>query len=419
LARLINAASACCRGYGDRMLERPLPWDNWDLFADALGRGGDSPRRHAADRAVTVLRDVLGEGWLQDGDLPAEVVHANTHTLAFVRLLELALRLEQFADVSGVARLRKTLRENRTPESWYHVQLQLEIAELLAATGATIEVERGPTGGWPADVVATMGEAPVPIEAFAIFTSLAWREAVGTSDAISSRLVQTQAVHNVTVVAAFHGSDPNRDELEAWLGEVDMTAAAVASDGTARTVKSPVADARIHHTGDEVPSSFNGPDIAGSPFARILDRLNDKHQQVASGPDGVWLRVDLLDGVWQFSPWAYSPLPEKLAAMDDQLRQQFVDAAGLAGFVVSTGAASAYGSVEEESVQIASGSVGLRRKLYPLRGRETLIIPMPAATAEQANLLTVSYANEPASLDRSLKRVGVGTANEVFPRSPD
>ncbi len=398
----------------------PVPWASWDLLAEATAREPGTPRARAAEKAIAILRSVLGEDWLNvdAAQIPQEIALSFSHTLAFVQLLALALRLQEFSEISGAAVLRRNLRTDRRPELWRHVELQLELAALAAAAGADIEFERGSKDGWPADVVATLEGTSVLFEAFSVFTSEAWRDADRGSDEIVNRVLASQIRHNLSIVADFHGGVLAPDELEDWLQRLEAAAEEVAKDGEPRTVIAGVVSAGIGPADKGPPSRFSGPPIVFSGWERMLGKLEQKSRQTSASPDGVWLRVDVLDGLWQFTEWARYDLAQKLLVMEEQLRQAFAAAANVAGFIVSTGAAMAQGRFRDEAFQSERGSVALRRNLAPLRVRETLIVPMSDQGLSCVDFLATAYAAEPSSLDRSLQPAGLGTVDEIFPREP-
>jgi hypothetical protein len=398
----------------------PPPWDNWDLLAETTAREPGTPRALAAQKAIGIIRSVLGEGWLKEADaaeIPSEVALAFSHTIAFAQLLELALRLQEFGDVPGAAVLRRNLKTDRRSNSWRHVQLQLELAALAGAAGAGIAFECGPKDGWPADVVATLDDAPVPFEAFSVFTSQEWREADRASDEIVNRVLAPQIRHNLSIVTDFHGSVLAPGELEDWLQRVEAAAEEVAKDSQSRTVAAGVVSAAIASADNGPPSRFSGPPIVFNGWERMLGKLEQKSRQASTSPDGVWLRVDVLDGIWQFSEWGRYELGQKLIVMEEHLRHGFGQTAGLAGFIVSTGAALAQGRFADEAVQSEHGSVALRRNIAPIRVRETLIVPMTDQAVSTAEFLATAYITEPSSLDRSLQLAGLGIVDEIFPRA--
>lgn len=320
------------------MSTSPPPWDNWDLLVETTGREPGTPRALAAERAIGILRAVLGENWL-DADaaqIPTEVAFAFSHTVAFAQLLERALRLDEFGKVPGAAALRRALKTDRQPDSWRHVQLQLELASLTVAAGASVAFERGPKDGWPSDVIATLHGTPVPFEAFSVFTSQEWRTADRVNDEIVDRILGRQIRHNLSIVADFNGSVLASDELEDWLRRVEAAAEDVAKDGKARTVTAGIVSAAIEPADIGPPSRFNGPPIVFNGWDRILRRLEQKSKQASASPDSVWLRVDSLDGIWQFSEWGRYELGQKLIVMEEHLHRGFGNTVELAGFIVST-----------------------------------------------------------------------------------
>lgn len=399
----------------------PAPWESWDLLTEATARESGTPRALAAEKAIGILRSILGEGWLDvdPAQIPHEIALGFSHTLAFVQLLELALRLHEFSDAAGSAVLRRNLRKDRRPESWRHVELQLELAALTAAAGAEIEFERGAKDGWPADVVATLNGASASFEAFSVFKSQEWREAEQESDVIVNRILAQQIRHNLSIVSDFHGRVLAPDELEDWLQRLETAAEDVAEDGEPRTVAAGVVSAAIAPADRGPASRFSGPPIVFNGWHRMLGKLERKSRQTSASPDGVWLRVDVLDGIWQFTEWARYDLSQKLLVMEEYLRQGFAGDPSLAGFIVSTGAVMAQGTFKDEAVQSERGSVALRRTLEPLRVRETLIVPMSARASDLVDYLATAYAAEPDSLDRSLHLAGLGTVDEIFPREMD
>jgi len=262
-----------------------------------------TPRALAAEKAVGLIRSTLGEDWLdpEPAQIPHEIALASSNTLAFVQLLELALRLDEFRDVPGSAVLRRSLKRDRGPDVWRHIELQLELAALAAAVGADVEFERGPADGWPADVVVTLDGASVPFEAFSIFKSQDWREAEQESDAVGNRVLAAQITHDVSIVADFRGRVLAPDELEDWLQRLEAAAKDVARDGELRSVAAGAVSAEIAPANRAFPSRFSGPPIVFNGWQRMLGKLEQKSRQTAASPECVWLRVDVLDGLWQFT----------------------------------------------------------------------------------------------------------------------
>lgn len=389
--------------------------DGWDELAEMIARPGNTPRARAARAAIETMRLTLGEEWLAEGWVPPELALAFSHTIAFAQLLELALRLSSFREAPGAGVIRQGLRSNRTTERWRHVQLQLELAALAGAVGADAKFETRSEHGWPADVVLEHAHESVAFETFAVFTSDEWRAATGASDEISDRLFALELKHHLSLVVDFQGENLSPKELESWLRGVEQAADLVVSDGREREVTSGQVRARLARNDSGPPSSFRGPPITANPWRRIVRKLDAKREQVSANTDSVWLRVDLLEGMWQFSEWARAPLPEKLAVMRDYLRAEFTQAAGLAGIVVSSGAAWAQGRFDDEDAVADDGSIALRRNLRPLRVRETLIIPLrSSATSGTVDLLRNAYTQEPESLDLAIREAGLGTLDEVF-----
>lgn len=251
-----------------------------------------------------------------------------------------------------------------------------------------------------------------------MFTSQEWREADRASDEIVNRVLAPQIRHNLSIVADFHGGVLAPDELEDWLQRFEAAADEVATDGEPRTVTAGVVRADIAPVDRGPPSRFSGPPTVFNGWERMLGKLEQKSRQTSTSPDGVWLRVDVLDGLWQFTEWARYDLGQKLIVMEQYLHHGFGQTAGLAGFIVSTGAALAQGRFADEAVQSAHGSVALRRNIAPIRVRETLIVPMTDQAVSITEFLATAYDEEPSSLGRSLQLADLGTVDEIFPRVP-
>jgi hypothetical protein len=400
-------------------------------FAELEERFHNVPERTEAWRAaglwaLGVLKQVLGEQWPgktslgRDGNawVVADLCGAHSHTRHYARLLELALWLDGLASAPGMARVRQALRDDRTPGRWEHTRLQLEIAALAQARSASVSFEgAGRTGrdSWPADVEAVIGERTVALETFAILPSDAWLAKVERTDAIQARLHRLEHRHQVACNVDFGGESlDGGDSLERFFTQIEYGATIVAAGAEHHTAREGRA---VAHIARAIPSGFNGPPIQiESAWERVAARLGEKQTQVGRREDTVWLRVDLLEGMWQFSHWSQAPLRVKLDLIAPQIEAALGGSeAHVAGVVVSSGSAWAQGHFEPEDAATAGGRRALRRLIAPIRVRETLVIPLGAGAEEDAVWLARLYEDEPSWLPSALQRSELPALAEMFP----
>jgi hypothetical protein len=99
-------------------------------------------------------------------------------------------------------------------------------------------------------------------------------------------------------------------------------------------------------------------------WPRITSKLRGKAEQAqASGCN--WIRVDLLDGTWAFTPWARASLREKIDEMARQLLPVLAPYPGISGVVLSNGPSVAQGDFVGESARTTQDSYALRRSCRP------------------------------------------------------
>ena len=130
---------------------------------------------------------------------------------------------------------------------------------------------------------------------------------------------------------------------------------------------------------------------------------------------GGWLRVDILDGTWHFTPWARAVLRAKIDEMAKQVRPLLSQVPGITGVVLSSGAGVAQGQFYGESARSSGNSYGIRRALPAVRVRETMIVPVSAAGRDQARFWLDLYDAEESWLNWALQRCRLPALTEVFP----
>jgi hypothetical protein len=406
-----------------------------DRFSEFESRLAATPERTEAWHRVglwslNALKDLLGETW--PGDtwrvtdkrlakpwLPAELCAAHYHTRHYARLVELALRLTELGPLPGMAAVRTALRTDRTPHRWEHTLLQLEVGALAHAAGAAVAFEgaRLPnrqSPGWPADVEVSVEERHMAIETFAVLPSDAWLAAVGRTDEIQARIRAIEQRYDVVCDVDFGGETlAHADSLQKFFDQIEYGAAIVAAGAASHTAHEGRATA---HIGRDIHSRFSGPAIVNdSAWERIAARLEAKQQQVGISDDPIWLRVDLLEGLWQFTPWSQAPLATKLELITPQIEDALHRSGGfVSGVLLSSGSAWAQGRFEDEGAYALHGRRALRRLIAPIRVREMLVIPRRDATDDSAWLTSI-YDREARWLPEALERAGLPSLHAIFP----
>ncbi len=114
-----------------------------------------------------------------------------------------------------------------------------------------------------------------------------------------------------------------------------------------------------------------------------------------------WLRLDLLDGTWQFSELARRTLPEKSQWIAALVAQEAART-GIAGAVVSSGPLISPRAQAQEYAG-PGGIFGLRRGIDALRVRETVVVPLSPQGVRQAEMWRDLSDAEPPWLENALR----------------
>lgn len=192
------------------------------------------------------------------------------------------------------------------------------------------------------------------------------------------------------------------DETEDLLSEIEQTAAMVRADAVPRDVTQPGIEIHLAPWSASRDSevTLEGPVTRGAEWRRARGIINAKAQDWAGSPMPVWLRFDLLDGTWLFSDWAQRSLPDKTAWMA-ALITEAVAGTDVVGAIASCGPRLDPAS-SDETCTAAGGITGLRRRLDPLRARETIIVPLSSTGAKTAPMWSSLYDSEPRWLADAL-----------------
>jgi hypothetical protein len=275
----------------------------------------------------------------------------------------------------------------------------------------SVERRRQP-GVPPVDVLFGTPVGLVAAEAKAILLDDLTRAGIAFSDTISDRLNQVRDGYDVEfdgqITVKLTGS-----ELEMWHAQLAAAAAQVAADDQVRVVQHAAGTISVIPGRKADGAVFKGPLESGGGWPRVGSILRQKAEQAVHA-GASWLRVDVMDGLWQFSPWARSSLPAKVSALAAATRRELSAVEGLAGAVISSGACQAQGIFREESCRGAKGEVGLRRLIPPMRVRETVVVPLCADDQPSAEMWIELYDSEPDWLDWALSENDLGKRSDIF-----
>jgi hypothetical protein len=135
------------------------------------------------------------------------------------------------------------------------------------------------------------------------------------------------------------------------------------------------------------------PTVIADGWRRTRQRILDKAAK-DYGPTPHWVRIDVLDGLWQFTPWAGYSLADKVHAVATQLRKDLERHRKIAGLVLSSGATQAQGTFTNETYTSRTGPAGCRRVLPAGRVRDTVVVPLQVEASGDADLWLRMYDKE-------------------------
>jgi hypothetical protein len=235
------------------------------------------------------------------------------------------------------------------------------------------------------------------------------RSAIGTDGMI----IDPHWQYDVSVAGDLGGhlGDPEAAEL---LQRIAAAAQAVADTGQEQPVAFGGAQLRV------LPPGTAGYELRGGVqtsqgWPRVERRLLQKAAQAARAGGG-WLRADLMDGTWQFTPWARASLREKVDQIAELLKSALCQVDGITRVVASSGACVAQGQFHGESARTPDHCYGFVRPLPGARVRETMIIPVSPGGRDEADLWAGLYNSEDSWLDWALGQARLPGCRQVFGR---
>lgn len=198
-------------------------------------------------------------------------------------------------------------------------------------------------------------------------------------------------------------------ETRAWLAAVEAVAESTAGLPGAYAVPSEIGVVTVHREAARPGAALFTGAVQYRDGSRRLGRtLSAKAVQVR-GPWPAWIRVDRLDGLFQFTDWAKMLPQERLAAIAAAIRFNVQWPGNAEGVVLSTGPAVSLGATnattEDATVQTSDGAL-VRRLLAPHLVRDTLVIPLRDHGDSRVGWWARAYGREPEWLDQGLERAG-------------
>jgi hypothetical protein len=394
--------------------ERPT-WDFYRRMASSTAAGPG--RRAAVMWALDELERRMGPDWLERywfaaGHVPEEVNLGFGHLAAFGNLLDFALRLHVLDRAPGIGQVQREMRTDLRDERRLHSALQLEIAALGMRAGFAVALEsRVGRGSPPSDVVMLRDEERLQVETFAILRDEGSQEAARYWDWLLEQVQHLMWRHDVGIDGDI-SQRLDHDGSAELLRLIDAAARSAVAAGNEQALEFGGSSLRVLPPGNGACELRGGVEESKG-WPRIEGKLVQKADQ-ASAAGGGWLRADVRDGTWQFTPWAKAGLRAQIDEIAQAVKAVHGQLSGIDGVVLSSGALLAQGEFRGESVRTPDECYGLRRVLPAARVRETMIVPLTPRGREQANTWRELYNDEESWLDRALKQAGLPPRDQIF-----
>ncbi|MES9607084.1 hypothetical protein [Actinomadura sp. NPDC000929] len=390
-----------------------LTWQDLDrlISSNGLTDQGVETTRWALMR----LRMLLGDSWLarqyrKQGWIPGELLFAGTHVYGLPHALWFILQLDHAVTEPTFTKIRAELRRGADPSMWRHTLLQLEVARAAQDRGSIATFEPAIPGSSRHGDLLIDGDTDRPwmVETTTVPRAAVDRDWQSYEDGLMAAIRQIELRHNVTCTVALDGHMV-KDDTQAWLDAVEAVAESTTGSVGANPVPSEIGVVTVHRGAVPVGTvRFTGAVQQRDGWRRLGGTLSAKAVQVRS-PWPAWIRVDCLDGLFQFTDWAKLEPQERLAEIAAAIRELVQWPENAEGVVLSTGPAVSLGATDptaETATTRTSDGTFVRRLLAPHLRRETLVIPLRNHDNERAGWWEHAYAGEPGWLDQDLKAAG-------------
>ncbi len=383
---------------------------SWDSLRQRLTKAVFSPAGSAAlEQAIDQAERLLGPSWPRrqferKGWWPSEFNLLAFHAAVLPQFLALVMRLEDAAEEPTFATVLRGLKRGVTSTDWRHALLQLEVSRALRSSGTTIIFEPEISGSRnKADLMITPSEgSPFLVETTSLARAdvdQAWEE---YEHKVWQAVTALELRHNVRIAVELID---HRDEAETttWLAAIETAAAN--SEHEVQRVESPMGRAEVRRAGSPMPErTFVGAVATRDGWRRLGRALQAKARQ-SEGSLSVWLRVDALDGFFQFTEFATLDWAERVERVAANLREDLAGASHLAGVVLSSGQAVAVGATDstaENQTTRSTGGCGLRRLISAHTVRETVVVALRDDVTDQRERWIAAYDTEPDWLSQDL-----------------
>lgn len=396
--------------------KRPMTWTDWALpFEDS--RCLTPAGLHVAQWAVSVLERTFGSDFLQRAVPRAHPVFSmgfwpglNDVAWVYANIFQLAAQIEMLtrAESHDVHLVLLEMSQDLQESRWIHSLLQLELASLGLRAGWSSQFEPKLSTLNSADLCLTREASRILVETVAMRNSNRDRKALRFFQTMSQQLSALE-VHYAVHISGQLGEPLSPEEQAQWMQEIEAVAQSVARNGIIRLA--------LNQRGGRLeiarePSTLTTTKLEGVPvtengWGRLVARLNDKANQT-KGAGPVWVQLEELSGLWQFTPLQTLSLQAKLDRLLPDLQRELAAFPDLAGIILSPAVLWA-GHVPLESRNARIERIGGTAVRVPLPGhrvRETIIVTRPGYTQEEARIFADWYEQEATWLDWALEQLG-------------
>ena len=308
--------------------------------------------------------------------------------------------------------MRAEMRGDVRDERRWHSALQLEVAALAARDGFTVALEAAsPASARPSDVTLVRDGQELRVETFLLLPDEGTQEATAFWDKFSQDTLWIGGEFNVGISGDL-GRRVSGEDYQELLRQIRVAAGEAAATGQRQPVEYGGARLLILPPGEH-DYQLNGAIEESRGWPRTESKLVKKARQAAEAGGG-WLRADIRDGMWVFTPWARAGLGDKIEQIAQHVTSALRRVPGIDGAVLSNGAGFAQSQFHGESARTTQGCYGIRRVLPAARVRETMIIPVTPRGRSEATTWLRMYDAEEYWLDWALARAGLPGRHQIF-----
>lgn len=335
----------------------------------------------------------------------------------FVELLSLWARLQLLVvdQVAGIGALRKTLRNNPARVEFRHAVAQARIGCQAWLAGARVTLEPDKPDNRPGDVRIVSGATEVFLEYRAIDIDKKTRAHMSRMDEAVQFLLRLGTEYGVT----WSGELPLVPD-EDWRRLVRDVSASTSLTGMSTEVAT---EGALRCTaGDAAAAGKNGGTLVWPEFDRdqqfrLLSALVKKAEQTRAA-GAAWIWFEDAGAVWPRTPFATTPISEKIDTLAGVLADLFRSHPHVVGVVLTSGDLEPVRQVET-SVDHPRGA-GFVRLLPTGQLRESVTVHRNLVVPGQFELVRRLCATEATWLNEALVRLGVGPVHSLLetPQSP-